>query len=134
MSNETDSNSKYFNLQTTGIGYINRIREVTPKEGNPFHSVSLAALRGNAENVHHTHFECRAASKQAQALIRQLEPMVKAKHKVLVGFTISDLVADTFTFKQGERSGETGVSLKARLIRIAWAKVDGHPFFSEQAA
>ena len=48
--------------------------------------------------------------------------------KVLIGFTLSDLYAESFTFKNGDKAGETGVSLKARLLGIAWAKVDGQPF------
>ena len=47
------------------------------------------------------------------------------------GFTQSDLTAEAFTFKQGERAGTLGVSMKARLLRIAWAKVDGQPFYTE---
>ena len=42
MSN--NESSKYFDLHTTGIGYLNHVREVTPKEGNPFLSVTIAAL------------------------------------------------------------------------------------------
>ena len=130
----TSSDAKYFDLQTTGLGYLNRVREVTPEGGNPFWSVTLAALRGSVDNAQYTHFECRVSGKQAQEIVRQLQPAVEGRLKVLVGFTLSDLTAETFTFKQGERAGTTGVSMKARLLRIAWAKVDGQPFFSERAA
>ena len=51
--------------------------------------------------------------------------------KVLLGFTLSDLTGEAFTYKQGERAGTLGVSMKARLLRIVWAKVDGQPFYSE---
>ena len=60
MSNQE---AKYFDLLTTGLGYINRVRAVTPEEGNPFLSVTLAALRGSADNARYTHFECRVAGK-----------------------------------------------------------------------
>ena len=40
----SQENAKYFDLYTTGIGYLNRVREVTPKEGSPFSSVTIAAL------------------------------------------------------------------------------------------
>ena len=125
--NET---KQYFDLHTTGIGYLNRIREVTPKEGNPFLSVTIAALRGSVDNVQYTHFECRVSGKQAQELVRQLQPAVEGSLKVLIGFTLSDLYAESFTFRNGEKAGETGISLKARLLRIAWAKVDGQPFYT----
>ena len=132
MSNS--ENVKYFDLHTTGLGYLNRVREVTPKEGNPFLSVSIAALRGSVDDVQYTHFECRVSGQQAQKLVRQLKPAVEGNLKVLVGFTLSDLFAEAFTFKNGDKAGETGVGLKARLLRISWAKVDGQPFYTEQAA
>ena len=52
----TNETRKYFDLHTTGIGYLNRVREVTPKEGTPFLSVTIAALRGSVDNAQYTHF------------------------------------------------------------------------------
>ena len=132
MSNE--ETNKYFDLYTTGIGYLNRVREVTPKEGSSFWSVTIAALRGSVDDAQYTRFECRVSGKQAQEIVRQVKPAVEGKLKVLVGFTLSDLFAEPFTFKNGAKAGETGISLKARLLRVSWAKVDGQPFYSEQAA
>ncbi|MGB5253243.1 MAG: DUF3577 domain-containing protein, partial [Sedimenticolaceae bacterium] len=103
---------KYFDLHTTGLGYLNRVREVTPKEGNPFWSVSIAALRGRVDDAQYTYFECRVSGQQAQKLVAQLKPAVEGKLKVLVGFTLSDLFAEAFTYKTGDKTGETGVSLK----------------------
>ena len=130
MSN--NESPKYFDLHSTGIGYLNRVREVTPKEGTPFLSVTIAALRGSVDNVQYTHFECRVSGRQAQQVVRHVKPAVEGKLKVLIGFTLSDLFGETFTFKNGNKVGETGVSLKARLLRVSWAKVDGQPFYKEQ--
>ena len=96
MSNE---DTKYFDLYTTGIGYLNRVREVTPKEGSPFWSVTIAALRGSVDDVQYTYFECRVSGQQAQKLVHQLKPAVEGNLKVLIGFTLSDLFAESFTFK-----------------------------------
>ncbi|MGE0370986.1 MAG: STY4534 family ICE replication protein [Gammaproteobacteria bacterium] len=126
--------TKYFDLYTTGIGYLNRVREVTSKEGSPFWSVTIAALRGSVDEAQYTYFECRVSGKQAQELVRQLKPAVEGDLKVLVGFTLSDLFAEAFTYKSGDKAGETGISLKARLLRVSWAKVDGESFYSEKAA
>ena len=128
-NNET---TKYFDLHTNGIGYLNRVREVTPEEGTPFLSVTIAALRGSVDNVQYTYFECHVSGKKAQEIVRQLKSAVEGKLKVLIGFTLSDLYAESFTYKNGDKAGETGVSLKARLLSIAWAKVDGQPFIAEQ--
>ena len=131
MSND---DTKYFDLYTTGIGYLNRVREVTPKEGSAFWSVTIAALRGSVDDVQYTYFECRVSGQQAQKLVQQLKPAVEGKLMVLVGFTLNDLVAESFTYRNGDKAGETGVSLKARLLRVGWAKVDGQPFYKDQAA
>ena len=128
----TNETTKYFDLHTQGIGYLNRVREVTPKEGKPFLSVTIAALRGSVDNAQYTHFECRVSGKQAQDVVRKLQSAVEGNSKVLIGFTLSDLYAECFTFKNGDRAGETGVSLKSRLLRVAWAKVDGQPFYTAQ--
>ena len=126
--------TKYFDLLTSGLGYLNRVRAVTPEEGNPFLSVTLAALRGSADNAQYTHFECRVAGRQAKAVVNELKSAVEGERKVLVGFTLSDLYPEVFTYKRGEKAGQTGISLKARLLRIGWAKVDGEPIEIEQAA
>ena len=131
MSNQE---TKYFDLLTSGLGYLNRVRAVTPEEGNPFLSVTLAALRGSADNAQYTHFECRVAGRQAKAVVQELQAAVEGDHKVLIGFTLSDLYPEVFTYKRGEKAGQTGISLKARLLRIGWAKVDGEPLEIEQAA
>lgn len=130
-SNET---TKYFDLHINGIGYLNRIREVTPKEGSSFLSVAIAALRGSVDKAEYTHFECVVSGKEAQEIVRRLKPAVEADLKVLFGFTLSDLTADSFTYKNGDRAGETGISLKSRLLRVAWAKVDGQSFYKRQEA
>ena len=89
-------------------------------------------LRGSVDNVQYTHFECTVSGKKAQEIVRQLTPAVEGNSKVLIGFTLSDLNAESFTFKNGDKAGETGISLKSRLLRIAWAKVDGQPFYTAQ--
>lgn len=127
MSSE---DAKYFDLYTTGIGYLNHVREVTPKEGTPFLSVTVAALRGSVDDVRYTHFECRVSGLQARETVQQLRPAIEGKRKVLVGFTLSDPFVELFTC----RDGEPGAGLKARLLRLGWVKIDGEPFYGEPIA
>ena len=130
------TNEKYFDLHTTGIGYLNRAREVTPDNGTPFLAVTIAAIHGNVTDVRHTYFECGVYGEQAQNVVRELKPAVDGESKVLIGFTLSDLKADAFIFQKGDKAGQPGVNLKARLIKIAWAKVDGEkvPVAGQRAA
>ncbi len=116
--------SEYFDLHTQGLGYLNRIREVKPKNGQSFWACDIAALHGATDNVNYTRFDCRVSGSNAIELVQQYQASVEDR-KVLIGFRLGDLYADTFIYSKGERAGETGVSLKARLLYIGWIKVDG---------
>jgi len=128
------SEAKYFDLYTTGIGYLNRVREVTNTKGNPFLSITIAALRGNADDAQYTHFDCVVSGQQAKDVVRELQPAVDKDQKVLVGFLLNDLYGQPFLFQNGDKAGEAGVNLKARLLRIDWVKVDGVSVYSRRAA
>ncbi|MBI6562418.1 hypothetical protein B1F77_11530 [Pseudomonas syringae] len=124
MSNSTNE-SKYFDLHTTGIGYLNRIREVKPRKGNPFMAVTVAALKGSTESVEYTYIDCNVVGAEADKLIRRCQEAVDADKKVLVNFRIGDIWPDVFTYSSGPKQGQTSASLKGRLLYIAWIKVDG---------
>ena len=131
INNPTDNNqeTKYFDLHVTGIGYLNRVREVPVKRSQPFLAVDISALHGDSEDVQYTRFDCRVSGSDAKAIIESLMPVIDDdKNKVLVGFKLGDLYTDTFTYKSGDKAGQTGISLKARLLRIDWVKVNGKPF------
>ena len=129
-----DSKTKYFDLHLNGIGYVNKVREVTPEQGSPFWSIELTALHGPADKVRHTYFDCIVAGEEAKDLVPQLQFLVEDGSRVLAGFLLSDLKPAPFIFKQGEHTGEPGVRLKTRLLRFDWIKVDGQPFLKPQKA
>mgnify|MGYP001079761343 FL=1 len=122
----TTSNEKsFFDLHITGLGYLNRIREVKPKKGEPFLACDIAALNGPSNDVSYVRFDTRVSGTDAQHLIRRCIDAVEAEKKVMIGFRLGDLWTDTFTYSKGKRAGEQGVSLKARLLFVSWIKVDG---------
>ncbi|MDU8492048.1 STY4534 family ICE replication protein [Pseudomonas syringae pv. actinidiae] len=124
MSNSTNA-TKYFDLHTTGIGYLNRIREVKPRKGAPFMCVTVAALKGSTDAAEYSYIDCNVVGAEAEKLIRRCEAAVEAGKKVLVSFRIGDIWADVFTYGKGAKEGLSGVSLKGRLLYLAWIKVDG---------
>jgi len=130
-ANTTANEVKYFDLHTTGIGYLGRIREVKLKKGQPFWACTIAALLGECkardsqEKREYTYFDCNVVGVEAEKLIKRCAPAVAAGKKVLVGFVIGDIHLDRFVYDKGEKKGETGVSLKGRLLRIRWIKIDG---------
>jgi hypothetical protein len=126
----SDTQQKYFDLHVSGIGYLNRAREVKPQRSDPFLAVDIAALHGSADSAEYTYFDCRVSGKDAQDLVRRAMPKLEQEKKVLVGFKLGDLYVDTFVYEKGEKAGQTGVSLKARLLRIEWVKVDGESVYT----
>lgn len=132
--NDTSRNDKYFDLHVTGIGYLNRAREVQAPRGQAFLAVDLSAVHGPADQVVYTRFDCRVSGAEAQRVVRSVMKDLEAKSKVLAGFKLGDLYAETFTYEKGDRAGQAGVSLKARLLRIAWVKVDGETVYTAPAS
>jgi hypothetical protein len=126
MSTTLTNEAKFFDLHTTGIGYLNRIREVKPRgKGKPFMAVAVAALRGSSDDTEYSYIDCNVVGAEAEKLIRRSQAAVDAGKKVLVSFRIGDIWADSFTYEKGDKQGQPGASLKGRLLFIGWIKVDG---------
>ncbi|WP_425928697.1 STY4534 family ICE replication protein [Pseudomonas sp. NyZ201] len=124
MSNQSNE-AKFFDLHTTGIGYLNRIRQVSPRKGKPFTCVTVAALHGATEKAEYSYIDCNVVGAEAESLVKRCQQAVEANKKVLVSFRIGDIWADAFTYEKGDKKGQAGASLKGRLLYIGWIKVDG---------
>jgi len=124
-SSQASSQPSYFNLHVEGVGYLNRVRTVKPKKGQEFLACTVAALRGSDSDVSYTKFDCRVSGADAQAIVKRLEDDVAAEKAVIIGFRIADIYPELFTFEKGDRKGQPGVSIKGRLLRIKFAKVNG---------
>lgn len=139
ISQSTDSATaavvkEYFDLHVQGVGYLNRTREcLTP--GGKFLACDISALRGAKDNVQYTRFDCIVRGKNADTVVRSLMQDVEENKAVLIGFGVGDLYAETFTYASThkDKPGETGVSLKARLLQISWAKVDGKMVYNARS-
>jgi hypothetical protein len=126
------SEKTYFDLHISGIGYLNRVREVKPKKGEPFLACDIAALNGPSDDVSYARFDCRVSGKEAQHLVRRCQQAVNEERKVLIGFKLGDLWTDIFTYAKGKHAGEQAVSLKARLLFISWIKIDGEEVYKAE--
>lgn len=135
MTTQTQQNlTQYFNLHTHGVGYLNDIREVKPKKGNPFWACRIAALVGDTNEPEYRFFDCNIVGAEAEKLIRRCSDAVEAEKKVLISFVMADLWYDTFTYTKDNdyhKKGDVGVSLKSRLIRVKTIKVDGELKYQE---
>jgi len=122
---EAATQASFFNLHVEGVGYLNRIRLVKPKQGRDFLACTVSALRGSSESVAYTRFDCTVSGAEAQKIVKLLEPDVAAEKPVLVGFKLGDIYPECFTFEKGDKKGQQGVSIKGRLLKIKFAKVNG---------
>ncbi|QVE20021.1 DUF3577 domain-containing protein [Phocoenobacter atlanticus subsp. cyclopteri] len=132
---QTETQKNFFNLHVTGIGYLNDIREVAPKKGNPFLACRIAALVGDSNNNEYRYFDCNVKGEKAEKLIKRCQNAVQDNKKVLISFTLGDLWTDTFVYSKDSdfhKKGDVGVSLKSRLINIRMIKVDGELKYEDE--
>ena len=122
---QSQAQSAYFNLHVEGVGYLNRVRTVKPKKGQEFLACTVSALRGSTDDVGYTKFDCKVSGAEAQKVIKLLEQNVVDEKPVLIGFKIGDIYPEIFTYEKGDKQGQQGVSIKGRLLRVKFAKVNG---------
>lgn len=132
MTSQVQNSSDYFDLHTKGIGYLNRVRNVGVKRGESFWACDITALHGHKDDVQSTRFDCRVSGSEAEKLVERFQQAVEEDKKVLVGFKLGDLYAETFVYEKGDKKGHTGVSLKARLLYLGWVKVDGEMVYKAE--
>lgn len=121
-----DAKPKAFNLIIEGIGYLNRVRWVQVKRDPAYLCCTINAMMGVQGDVEFVAIDCRVVGHQAIEVVDMLSEAVEAKCKVIVGFRASDPKPDFYTVKDhktGEPVDREG--LKARLLQITLAKVDG---------
>ncbi|WP_130537730.1 DUF3577 domain-containing protein [Thiomicrorhabdus indica] len=131
MSNtatNNQANSNFFNLHMNGLAYVNRMRDVTPKKGKPFTSVTLAFLRGSSDSVEYTYVDCIIRGSDALDLLKQWKESINnEKQKVLVTAKVGDVYPETYV-----SNGTTKAAIKGRLLSIDMMKVDGDLVFEAE--
>lgn len=138
-SSRQNQQNRYFNLKTTGLGYVNDIRNVDGgkgrgRKGTPSLWCRVSALRGAVDSPAYTRFDCNVTGAVAQKVIRDCQQAEIAGKKVLVSFRMGDGYAEGFIYKAGERKGEPGAIIKARLLALNWVRIDGKEVWRAEAS
>lgn len=129
------SQPQYFDLHTSGIGYMSRLRLVQPDKSKgqkfkPFWSVSISAICGEENDVKYVKFDLNIKGDQAKQAMDVLKPYLiddegkSLDNKVLVGFRVGDAIPEIYTVTK-EGKPEQRVCLKGRLLKLTRAKVNG---------
>lgn len=122
--------AKFYDLITSGLGYLNRFREVKPDRGPAYKCCTINALVGPFDSIEYREFDVRLVGWQALEALEILAPHVNAKKKVLVTFRIGDCMPGEYTFQRtdrttGEKEPVKRYCNKGRLLQIMSAQVDG---------
>lgn len=116
-----------FNLIIEGVGYLNRVREVPIRKGQPYLACTVNALMGVEGSVEYVSIDCKIVGRQAIDAIKLLRQSVDNRAKVIVGFRASDPRPDFYEYERnGEKVQVEG--FKARLLQLTFAKVNGQVF------
>jgi hypothetical protein len=131
MSNENNA-ATHFDLHTTGVGYLNRAREVKPQSGKkfkPFWSVGISALHENIDDVEYSRIDTIIVGTDACELIKQYkEDINQQDSRVICGFKVGDIYTDPYN----NNDGEDRAVIKGRLLYISWIKVNGEMVYNAE--
>lgn len=137
----TTQEKQFFNLHVSGIGYLNRVRWVTPKSGGrraePFLACSIAALRGSSDDPAYTYFDLRVSGEEAMEIVDKLAEDVAQQRKVILSFRAGDIYPHLYerdVREQGRPTGqkEMATLIKGRLLLINTVKVDGELVYTRE--
>ena len=98
---QTHQEVKYFNLHTSGLGYLSRIRQVDVKRGDGFLACEINALHGRADDVEYTRFDCRVSGAEAEKQIRRCLDKQSRDTKILISFCLGNLYARPLFINKG---------------------------------
>jgi hypothetical protein len=116
---------KQHELNTRGIGYLSRPKDVAPKDGDPFLACTIAALAGPVDEPEYRYFDTIVATPEAEHLVRRCVQAIEGDRKVLIAFRLNDMKIDPYIRTKGEHAGEPAASLKSTLVHIGLIKIDG---------
>ncbi|MDO9481051.1 MAG: DUF3577 domain-containing protein [Hydrogenophaga sp.] len=139
MNATTQTN--HFNLHVSGIGYLNRVRWVQPKQAGrkalPFLACSVSALRGNAESPDYTYLDLRVSGQEAAELVEKCMEDVDQNRKVVISFKVGDIYPHMYERDvkvDGRKTGEKEMAclIKGRLLLINTITIDGERVYTRQ--
>ena len=114
-----------FDLIMEGLGYLNRVRLVDVRKGPSYLACTVNAMMGTGDDVEYVSIDCKVVGKQAIEAVEQLRAEVEAKAKVIIGFRAGDPKPEFYEVTR-EGKPERREGLKARLLLVTWAKVNGN--------
>ena len=136
QANETvQTETKFFDLIAHGVGYLNNPR--SHSKGNGL-SVTVKALRGNANDKESSRFDLDVVGTEAKKVIKRLmekfpqlsDFQAKDKPTIYIGFQASDLRAENIDVKA---TGAKIPTIKGRLLKVKFINCNGERLYTAPA-
>lgn len=130
--NIAEQKIRWFNAHTEACGYLNGLREITPKDGQtfkPFWATTFCMLEGNPEKPRKTYIGISIVNaKVAEILKPYANQLNAAGSRVFVTARISDIAVEPFVYgNDSKNAGQLGVNWQANLISLIALKVGDMP-------
>ena len=127
MNSTDDQSTEYFDLRANGLGYLNRYRVVSPREGrrhSEYIAVTIGALQGPKDSVSTVYLDAKVCGAEAKELLKKYQVDINDKStKVMVVFNVEGITPEIYTLSQGKSAGETRVSIKTRLLWLTSIRI-----------
>lgn len=113
----------YYDLLTTGVGYLDWIKEEQPEQGLPFWKVRVSALSGRIGSETRTKIYCTVHGTKTIQWIEKLQEALPYTRNIRISFCIADVDTELYYAQKGKNTGGAGTFLRGRLISINWVTV-----------
>jgi len=128
--NNSSANSneevKFFDITTHASGYPRRAREIPVQKGSAYNRVDMGARFGRAGDLGYVNYDLKVSGQSVTEDYEKVTAAINSDdHEVVWCVTIGDAYPKPFTYKNGAKKGETGVTMMGRLLKIIWCSVDG---------
>lgn len=124
----TEEKIRWFNAHTEACGFLNGLKEITPKPGQtfkPFWVSTFCMLEGNPEKPRKTYLSVNIVNPKVVEILKPHANQLNTEgSRVFVTARISDLEVEPFIYgNNSSRAGQLGVNWKANLISLIALKV-----------
>ncbi len=126
-------NRVVYDHHARAFGYLNRARKVPVRNGTDYLAVDFTALEGIVRDtddkaqwdaLNRTRYTARVSGAGAQRLITDFMQAINDRETtVCARVTLGVSCPEIFTHQKGSKAGQQDVSLRSRLLYVAYLKV-----------
>lgn len=115
--------SQYIDLHYVSVGYLNRIRQVSPKKSKPFFAAEFVSNTNGTNRRFKV--DTKGVNEEVSTVLKDLLDLPADNSRVITAAVrAGDFYKDSFTIKDGNNAGQIRHINKGRLLKLIWVKVN----------